>query len=168
MWPPGVLYGLAVTRGIGRSLVQLSVPIRDAAGQLSEVVGPLTIQTHWRFEELPDVVGQMAAQIGDVIEQMRASQRRPSAWNNSERPPGIGRGNGAIRNPLTSMKLLVQNSQQQGADGGQMKSRDLEILAEEIERLEGVVTTILEICAASSRRSSRKRTWRKSSASASS
>lgn len=141
----GVLYGVAVTRGIGRSLVQLSVPIRNAAGQLSEAVGPLTIQTHWRFEELPEVVGQMAEQIGDVIEQMRASQRRAERSEQLAAAGQLAAGMAhELRNPLTSMKLLVQTSQQHADAGGQMKPRDLEILAEEIERLERVVTTILE------------------------
>lgn len=141
----GALYGLAVTRGVGRSLVQLSVPIRDAAGQLSEAVGPLTIQTHWQFEELPEVVGQMAEQIGDVIEQMRASQRRAERSEQLAAAGQLAAGMAhELRNPLTSMKLLVQTSQQQADAGGQMKPRDLEILAEEIERLERVVTTILE------------------------
>ena len=140
----GVLYGLAVARGIGRSLVQLSVPIRNAAGQLSEAVGPLTIQTHWRFDELPNVVGQMAEQIGDVIEQMRASQRRAERSEQLAAAGQLAAGMAhELRNPLTSMKLLVQTSQQ-AETGGQMKPRDLEILAEEIERLERVVTTILE------------------------
>ncbi|MGC3968119.1 MAG: histidine kinase dimerization/phospho-acceptor domain-containing protein [Pirellulales bacterium] len=109
----GLLYGVAVTRGIGRSLVQLSVPIRNAAGQLSEAVGPLTIQTHWQFEELPDVVGQMAEQIGDVIDQMRASQRRAERSEQLAAAGQLAAGMAhELRNPLTSMKLLVQTAQQ--------------------------------------------------------
>ena len=39
----GLLAGFGIARGISRSIAQLSVPIRDAAGKLSEVVGPLTL-----------------------------------------------------------------------------------------------------------------------------
>ena len=37
----GLLAGYGIARGIGRSIAQLSVPIHDAAGKLSEVVGPI-------------------------------------------------------------------------------------------------------------------------------
>ena len=141
----GVLYGLAVARGIGRSLVQLSVPIKNAAGQLNEAVGPLTVQTHWRFDELPEVVHQMGEQIGDVIEQMRASQKRAERSEQLAAAGQLAAGMAhELRNPLTSMKLLVQSAQQRIGTGSTMGPRDLEILAEEIERLEKVVTAILE------------------------
>jgi two-component system sensor histidine kinase HydH len=141
----GLLYGLAVTRGIGRSLVQLSVPIRNAAGQLNEAVGPLTVQTHWQFEELPDVVEQMAEQVGDVIDQMRASQRRAERSEQLAAAGQLAAGMAhELRNPLTSMKLLVQTGQQRAETGAGLSARDLSILAEEIERLERVVTTILD------------------------
>lgn len=143
----GVLWGLAAARGIGRSLVELTVPIKNAAGQLSEAVGPLTVHSHWDFNELPNVVDQMAVQVGEVIEQMRASERRAMR---SEQLAAVGQLSAGmaheLRNPLTSMKLIVQKARKgaSGNAGEGMSQRELEILEEEIDRLERVVGGILD------------------------
>jgi two-component system sensor histidine kinase HydH len=143
----GVLWGLAAARGIGRSLVELTVPIKNAAGQLSEVVGPLTVHSHWDFNELPIVVDQMAVQVGEVIEQMRASERRALR---SEQLAAVGQLSAGmaheLRNPLTSMKLIVQKARTStpGTAGEGLTQRELEILEEEIDRLERVVGGILD------------------------
>ncbi|MCE9607454.1 MAG: hypothetical protein K8U03_21415 [Planctomycetia bacterium] len=141
----GVLWGLAAARGIGRSLVELTVPIKNAAGQLNEAVGPLTVHSHWNFNELPIVVDQIAEQVGEVIEQMRASERRAVR---SEQLAAVGQLSAGmaheLRNPLTSMKLIVQKARKKPGSGDEMSGRDLEILEEEIERLERVVGGILD------------------------
>jgi signal transduction histidine kinase len=141
----GILWGVAVARAVGRSLVQMSVPIKSAAGRLNEAVGPLTIQTHWRFDELPAVVDRMAEQIGDVIEQMRQTRRRAERSEQLAAAGQLAAGMAhELRNPLTSMKLLVQSAQMRSDAGEALGPRDLGILGEEIERLERVVATILD------------------------
>lgn len=141
----GVLWGLAAARGIGRSLVALTVPIKNAAGQLNEAIGPLTVHSHWNFNELPSVVDQMAQQVGEVIEQMRASERRALR---SEQLAAVGQLSAGmaheLRNPLTSMKLIVQKARRSDSSPEGMTGRELEILEEEIERLERVVGGILD------------------------
>jgi two-component system, NtrC family, sensor histidine kinase HydH len=141
----GILWGVAVARAVGRSLVQMSVPIKSAAGRLNEAVGPLTVQTHWRFDELPAVVDRMAEQIGDVIEQMRQTRRRAERSEQLAAAGQLAAGMAhELRNPLTSMKLLVQSAQLKSSAGEALGPRDLSILGEEIERLERVVATILD------------------------
>ena len=141
----GVLWGLAAARGIGRSLVELTVPIKNAAGQLNEAIGPLTVHSHWNFNELPIVVDQIAQQVGEVIEQMRASERRALR---SEQLAAVGQLSAGmaheLRNPLTSMKLIVQKARHHPKGQEGMTDRELEILEEEIERLERVVGGILD------------------------
>jgi two-component system sensor histidine kinase HydH len=48
-----------------------------------------------------------------------------------------------LRNPLTSMKILIQTAGEEGAEAS-LKGRDLTVLQEETERLERLVTTFLE------------------------
>jgi signal transduction histidine kinase len=141
----GTLWGLAVARAVGRSLVQMTVPIKSAAGRLNEAVGPITVQTHWRFDELPSVVDHMAEQIGDVIEQMRQTRRRAERSEQLAAAGQLAAGMAhELRNPLTSMKLLVQSAQIRSDAGEALGPRELSILGEEIERLERVVATILD------------------------
>jgi len=141
----GILWGVAVARALGRSLVQMSVPIKSAAGRLNEAIGPLTVQTHWQFDELPGVVDRMAEQIGDVIEQMRQSRRRAERSEQLAAAGQLAAGMAhELRNPLTSMKLLVQSAQMKSNLGETLGPRELSILGEEIERLERVVATILD------------------------
>jgi len=141
----GVLWGVAVARALGRSLVQMSVPIKSAAGRLNEAIGPLTVQTHWQFDELPAVVDRMAEQIGDVIEQMRQTRRRAERSEQLAAAGQLAAGMAhELRNPLTSMKLLVQSAQLKSNAGQSLGPKDLSILGEEIERLERVVATILD------------------------
>jgi signal transduction histidine kinase len=141
----GILWDVAVARAVGRSLVQMSVPIKSAAGRLNEAVGPLTVQTHWRFDELPAVVDRMAERIGDVVEQMRQTRRRAERSEQLAAAGQLAAGMAhELRNPLTSMKLLVQAAQLKSTAGEALGPKDLSILGEEIERLERVVATILD------------------------
>src|SRR5256885_916865 len=64
----GLLAGFGISRGVTRSLVRISVPIRNAAGKLNEVVGPITFAAGVSLDELEAVLHRMAAQIGSVIE----------------------------------------------------------------------------------------------------
>jgi signal transduction histidine kinase len=141
----GILWGVAVARALGRSLVQMSVPIKSAAGRLNEAIGPLTVHTHWQFDELPGIVDRMAEQIGDVIEQMHQTRRRAERSEQLAAAGQLAAGMAhELRNPLTSMKLLVQSAQMKSSTGQNLGPRDLSILGEEIERLERVVATILD------------------------
>src|SRR5262245_32709116 len=73
----GLLAGLGLARAVGRSLVQLSVPVRDAAGQLEEVVGPFTL-TASPGNALGDLEGTLrtiSERIGEVVARLRQSER---------------------------------------------------------------------------------------------
>jgi signal transduction histidine kinase len=140
----GLLTGYAIARGISRSLVQLSVPVRDAAGKLSAVVGPVTLSANWSLQELEGVLRQMADQIGTVIERLEQSQR---AALHAEQLAAVGQLAAGmaheLRNPLMSMKILVQAAAEREDSAG-VAGHDLTILEEEITRLERLIRTFLD------------------------
>src|SRR5262249_29147356 len=107
----GLVAGLGIARGISRSLVQLSVPIRAAAGQLDEVVGPITFAASWDLHELEGVLRVIADRIGAIIERLRQSEREVLR---AEQLAAVGQMAAGmaheLRNPLTSMKILVQSA----------------------------------------------------------
>jgi len=140
----GLLAGFGISRGVNRSLVRLSVPIRDAAGKLNEVVGPLTFAGGGGVDELEAVLHRMAGQIGAVIERLQRSQREVLR---AEQLAAVGQMAAGIahelRNPLMCMKILVQSAAAQSS-AVSLGSRDLAVLEEEIIRLERLTRTFLD------------------------
>jgi signal transduction histidine kinase len=149
----GLVAGFGIARGVSRTLVQLSVPVRAAAGQLEDVVGPVTFAASWDLHELEGVLRQIAARIGTVVERLRQSEREALR---AEQLAAVGQMAAGmaheLRNPLTSMKILVQAASAQSsagpvgdgpAAGAGLGGRDLAVLEEEITRLERLVQTFL-------------------------
>jgi two-component system, NtrC family, sensor histidine kinase HydH len=140
----GLFVGLIMARRVNRSLLRLSLPIRDAAGKLNEVVGPVVLAPGWGLEELEAVLGRMAAQIGTVIARMEQSQRDALR---AEQLAALGQLAAGLahelRNPLMAMKILVQSAAARG-DGAGLRGRGLAVMEEEITRLERLTSTLLD------------------------
>ena len=152
----GLVAGFGIARGISRSLIQLSVPIRAAAGQLEAVVGPFTFPVGTDLGHLEGMLRSIAERMGAVVERLRQSEREVLR---AEQLAAVGQMAAGmaheLRNPLTSMKLLVQGALAQESrdppvceteeDPAQgLSGRDLRILEEEISRLEGILQSFLQ------------------------
>jgi signal transduction histidine kinase len=140
----GLLAGYGVARAVSRSVVRLSVPVRDAAGKLSEAVGPVTVSSGQGLDELEAALHRVAGQVGAVVERLQRSQREALR---AEQLAAVGQLAAGVahelRNPLMSMKVLVQAAAERGPAGG-LVGRDLGVLEEEITRLEQLTTTFLD------------------------
>ena len=138
----GLLSGFVLARSIRQSLFQLSVPIRNAAGQLADIVGPVTMTTRWNLDEMHDAVQRMGGQISTVIERMQLSQRQALKAEQLAAVGQLAAGMAhELRNPLMAMKILVQSANE---DSGRLEGRDLVVLEDEISRLEDLFQTILD------------------------
>jgi signal transduction histidine kinase len=146
----GLVAGFGIARGVSRSIVQLSVPIRDAAGKLSEVVGPITVSAGWALHkaealslgELQGILHDMAGKIGTVIDRLQKSQREVLRAEQLAAVGQLAAGMAhELRNPLMAMKVLIQAAADR--DGG-LAGRDLAVLEEEITRLEHLIRTFLD------------------------
>src|SRR5262245_17927361 len=142
----GLLSGLGIARGISRSFAQLSVPVRDAAGKLSEVVGPITLAPARDVAGLVDALRRLAEEVGTVVERLEQSRRETLR---SEQLAILGRWAAGLahelRNPLTSMKILVQAAAERGgAAGPGLRGRPLAVLEEEIGRLDWLLRSFLD------------------------
>jgi signal transduction histidine kinase len=154
----GLAAGFGFARTFKRSLIQLSMPIRDAAGQLGEVVGPVTLPSGGDLHELEAVLRVVAQRIRAVIERLRRSEREVL---HSEQLAALGQMAAAmaheLRNPLTSMKMLVQAAQEENysaasdidgpsesASGPCLSGRDLAVFEDEISRLEKLIQSFLD------------------------
>ena len=91
----GLLAGYGISRAISRSIVRLSVPIRDAAGKLNEIVGPITLAARWSLDDLEGVLRTIVERIGAVIDRLQQTRARGAAG----RAPGGGRPDGGRHCP---------------------------------------------------------------------
>jgi signal transduction histidine kinase len=150
----GLAAGFGFARMFKRSLIQLSVPIRDAAGQLDAVVGPVTLPTSGDLHELEGVLQVVAQRIRAVVERLRQSEREVLR---AEQLAALGQMAAGmaheLRTPLTSMKILVQAAQlgegwiadeAAGAVGPYLGGRDLAVFEDEISRLEKLIQSFLD------------------------
>jgi signal transduction histidine kinase len=147
----GLVAGVGFARGLSRSLIQLSVLIRDTAGHLEEGVGPITFSGA-NLGELEKVLRIITERVGAIVARL---QQRERDILHAEQLAAVGQLAAGmaheLRNPLTSMKILVQGALTGTAgEGGEawpcpgLSVRDLAVLEEEITRLEGLVQSFLD------------------------
>lgn len=140
----GLVAGYGVARGISRSIYQLSVPIRDVAGKLDDVVGPVEISADPSVTDLETVLQTVSAKVGSVVEQLHARHREVMHADQLAAVGQLAAGLAhELRNPLMCMKTLVQSARRHG-DVAQFDSRDLTVLDEEISRLENLLQAFLD------------------------
>lgn len=138
----GMLLGLSVGRAIGQSMIQLSVSIRDAAVRLSDARGTITLTHHTDLPGLEAGVRKLAVDIEHVVEQL---QQRERELNRSEQLARLGQLAAGmaheLRNPLMPMKILVQSAMEKERG---LHGRQLEVIHEEIKRLEKTIQAFLD------------------------
>ena len=124
-------------------MVQLAVPIRDVTGKLEEVVGPITVFSDPSFRGLEAALQQLSDKVGAMIERLHESHRAAARAEHLAAVGQLAAGLAhEIRNPLTSMKVLVQGAGEQDAAG--LRGRDLAVVEEEIDRLNRTIQTFLD------------------------
>jgi signal transduction histidine kinase len=140
----GLLVGYAIARGVRRSLIQLSLPIHDAAGKLNLVVGPVTLSSGLNLEDMEEALRGIAARVGTVVERLQQSQRESLR---SEQLAAVGQLAAGmaheLRNPLMAIKVLVQSAASNEPEP-LLAGRDLVILENEIDRLDQLLRSLLE------------------------
>jgi signal transduction histidine kinase len=142
----GLLAGFGIARGVSRSFAQLSVPVRDAAGKLSGVVGPITLAPARDVAGLEGMLRRLASEVGTVVDRLEQSRRETLR---AEQLAVLGQWAAGLahelRNPLTSMKILVQAAAERSGEGGPgLCGRPLAVLEEEIGRMNGLLQSFLD------------------------
>ena len=137
----GLIAGFGFARAVQRSIVELSIPMFDTAGKLKEVVGPVELSGD-ETEDMNAAMRSIATRVENVIENLRKSQE---AAHRSERLASLGQLAAGVahelRNPLTSIKLIVQTASEQP---GGVDATDRVVLEQEIARMESRIQTFLD------------------------
>ncbi|MGA2030939.1 MAG: histidine kinase dimerization/phospho-acceptor domain-containing protein, partial [Thermoguttaceae bacterium] len=140
----GVVAGFGIARSVTRSIVELYVPVRAASGKLEEVVGPVDVIPSAGIENLDVILHKMTDQIGTVVDRLQQSQievlRAEQMAALGQLAAGMAH---ELRNPLTAMKMLIQNALKARPANG-LTDRDLAVLEAETTRLERSLQTFLD------------------------
>jgi signal transduction histidine kinase len=150
----GLLAGVGFARRLRRSLVQLSVLMRDTAGRFDAGANPITF-TGTDLAELESVLRLIGDRVGSMVKHLQQREREAIR---SEQLAALGQLAAGmaheLRNPLMSMKILVQGAlagpyvEAEDGDGcasGNFSTRDLGVLEEEIVRLEQLLQSFLDV-----------------------
>jgi signal transduction histidine kinase len=131
----GLIAGAGIARGVRQKIVQIHVQLRDAAGHLSAVT-PVTVSPDG---ELADVQAEVRLLVDRLQQTRQEALRAEQLAMVGQMAAGIAH---EVRNPLMAIKILVQAA----AEGGEraLSGHDLDVLEEEICRLERLITTLLD------------------------
>lgn len=137
----GLIAGYGIARLVNRTIVQLAIPIRDTAGKLSQVAGPVTLAAEPGFDDLESILKSVSDHVTTIVQRLQDSER-DRQW--AEQLAAVGQMAAGLahelRNPLTSMKTILQLA----SVPDDLNERDLEILREETERLEQTAQSLLD------------------------
>jgi signal transduction histidine kinase len=140
----GLVAGFGIARSVSHSIVKLYVPIRAVSGRLEEVVGPVDVAPDAGIENLDSILHRVADQVGTVVDRLQQSQ---TDMLRSEQMAALGQLAAGLahelRNPLTAMKILVQDAVASGP-AASLGGRDLAVLHTETARLERSIEAFLD------------------------
>lgn len=139
----GILVGIAVARGVGRSMVQLDVSVQSVAKRIPRGKSAVSF-TH--LGDLGGIESNLRFLEQDIIKVVSRLQEREYELLKSEQLARVGQMAAGLahelRNPLMPMKMLVQAALNPGSSG--LDERGLEILNDEIQRLEEAIASFLD------------------------
>lgn len=136
----GTLIGYGITRAMRRTIGRLAVQIQDAAGKMGDA--PRIVITEGSdVQELHAQVDRLSIRIETVVQELQQRQREVLR---AEQLAAVGQLAAGvaheIRNPLTSIKMLVQA----GLEDGVLPAEDLRVIEPEVRRMERSLQTFLD------------------------
>jgi len=138
----GLLLGYGLARGLRQTIHRFLVRVEGAAEQLGQELPPV----EWEPTGAPhdDVADALARRVEQVVGRL---QQREREFRRSERLAALGQLAAGmaheIRNPLTSVILLLETCRQDPAAGA-LTDEDLDLIEQELHRIDGSLQAFLD------------------------
>ena len=140
----GGIVGFWISRRLHRTVAKISVTLGDVAGKLGYEVGHLVVKPLADLPSLQEQVQGVAMQIQRVVDELQEARFQVMAVERlavaGELAAGVAH---EIRNPLTSIKLLIQMTAQRGSDRS-LGEKQLQVIQGEIARIEKTIQGLLD------------------------
>ncbi len=141
----GLVGGFGMAWGLSRSITRLSVRLRDVHAHLDQEVGSLRLTAEGGdLQRMEKQVGIILERVRDVVSQL---QRQECEALRAEQLAAVGQLAASVahevRNPLTSIKLLVGAALSGRCPRG-LSETDLQVIHDEVGRLERKVQSLLD------------------------
>jgi signal transduction histidine kinase len=139
----GVLCGYGIARGLSRSIYQLSVRVQDITQRLEQDVASVSVAADGDIASLDRQLQHVVGRVEEVAERVQRHQRE---MLRAEQLSAVGQLAASVahevRNPLTSVKLLVEAARRDPTAKSLTKD-DLDVIHGEVVRLEHTVQSFL-------------------------
>ena len=143
----GIMLGLWVARGLHHSISEISVTLRDASGDLEQQIGLVEVHPSGELNGLPALQQQVHAVSGRIKQVVEELQRTRREAVRAERLAAVGELAAGVahelRNPLTSVKLLIQAVQRNQTEASSDAQR-LRVVEQEVARMETTIKELLD------------------------
>jgi signal transduction histidine kinase len=140
----GLLCGFGVAWGLSRSITRLRVHLRDASAHLDQELGSLRVSGEGDLHQLDQQMEQVVSRVREVVARSQQQQRE---MLRTEQLAAVGQLAASmaheVRNPLTSIKLLV-SAALRSQPHKVLSPEDLQVIHNQIGRLEGKVQELLD------------------------
>lgn len=140
----GIFLGWRLSRRLNQSISRIAVTLHDASSKSDSNIGTIDINSSTDFQEVQEKAEQFAFRMRQVSRDLQAARREVLQ---SERLAAVGELAAGvaheIRNPLTSVKLLLQHAIRQ-ASGPKLDESKLRLILEEIGRMESTIQGLLD------------------------
>ena len=135
----GLVLGYGLARGLRRAVDSLLVQVQGASDLLGQELATVRVES-----VATEGIEKLVERVGEVV---RALQQREREVRRAERLAAVGQLAAGvaheIRNPLTSVQLLVQTARKDPTAGG-LDSNDLALIDSELGRIEESLRMFLD------------------------
>lgn len=143
----GIGLAMWIARGLRQSLSEISVTLKGAEGDLRMDLGRIDIVSQGAGGELKLLESQVQSIVEQVHRVAEELQQTRQDMVRAERLAAVGELAASvaheIRNPLTSVKLLVQRAAERRPVHS-LNEEQLQVLLEEVSRIESTVQGLLD------------------------